>query len=130
MNSVLERMKIIFKTTDLDWMGYKVSRDNPFNFHHIREKRYGGKETIDNGAILSRRAHDHLHFLELYIPEAYDDWQRFFRYLNAKKEPLTEEDYEIIKKITYYEAMYAVRNKPRKIKTMKHTKTRRKGKIK
>lgn len=113
MRSVLCQMIKIFVPKNMDWMGYKVTNKNPYTYHHILERRYGGKETIENGAILSRNAHDHLNYLEVYVPEAYDDWQRFFRYLNSKMAPLTKEDLEIIKLITYYESMYTPRKSPR-----------------
>ena len=114
MNTVLCQLLRIFEPKNMDWMGYKVSKKNPYTYHHILERRYGGKLTIDNGAILTRLAHDHLNYLELYVPEAYD-WQRFFRYLNSKKAPLTKEDYEIIELITYYETKYKVRRTPREL---------------
>lgn len=123
MNTVLCQLMRIFETKNLDWMGYKVSKKNPYTFHHIVERRHGGKLTIENGAILTRIAHDHLNYLEAYVPEAYDDWQRFFRYINSKREPLTKEDYELIKLITYYETKYIPRETPRKLnKTKKKVK--------
>ena len=115
MNTVLCQLLRIFEPKNIDWMGYKVSKKNPYTYHHILERRYGGKLTVDNGAILSRLAHDHLNYLELYVPEAYDDWQRFFRFINSKKSPLTKEDYEMIKLITYYETKYKVRRTPREL---------------
>lgn len=122
MNTALCQLISIFEPKNIDWMGYKVTKKNPYTFHHIVERRYGGKLTIDNGAILSREAHDHLNYLEVYVPEAYVDWQCFFRYLNAKKQPLTKEDYEMIKTITYYETKYEPREKPRKIGIQKKKK--------
>lgn len=115
MNTVLCQLIRIFKQKNIDWMGYKVSRNNPYTYHHILERRYGGKLTIDNGAILTRQAHDHLNYLEAYVPEAYNDWNNLFKYFNAKKAPLTKEDYELIKMVTYYEAEYVPREKPRKL---------------
>ena len=122
MRSVLCQMIRIFKPKNMDWMGYKITNKNPYTYHHILERRYGGKEVVENGAILSRNAHDHLNYLEVFVPEAYDDWQRFFRYLNAKMEPLTKEDLEIIKLITYYEDKYTPRNKPKVLTGFNHKK--------
>ncbi len=122
MRSVLCQMIRIFMPKNIDWMGYKITKSNPYTYHHILERRNGGEETIENGAILSRNAHDHLNYLEIYVPEAYDDWQRFFRYLNAKMEPLTKEDWEIIKLITYYEDKYIPRKKPKDIGSKKQKK--------
>ena len=35
-------------------------------YHHILEKRRGGKRTLQNGAILMRVAHDYLNYLDRY----------------------------------------------------------------
>lgn len=122
MNTVLCQLIKIFDAKHIDWMGYKVTKKNPYTYHHILERRHGGKLTIDNGAILTRDAHDHLNYLEAYVPEAYDDWQRFFRYINAKKTPLSKDDLEVIKLITYYETKYDPRETPRKIGLQKKKK--------
>lgn len=34
------------------------------NYHHLQKKCDGGKETVENGAIISRRPHTWLHSLE------------------------------------------------------------------
>lgn len=126
MNTVLNQLIRIFEQKNIDWMGYKVTKKNPYTYHHILERRYGGKLSIDNGAILTRDAHDHLNYLEAYVPEAYDDWQRFFRYVNAKKRPLTKEDYELMKMIAYYETKYEPRENPRRIGVKKKKKVAKK----
>ena len=59
---VRERMITIYG--EACWMGYKLSKKNPFTYHHIIEKRNGGGVTIDNGAILTRIAHDDLNRIE------------------------------------------------------------------
>jgi len=128
MDAVLSQLIKIFEPKNVDWMGYKVTKQNPYTYHHIKEKRKGGKATIDNGAILSRQAHDHLNYLELYVPDAYNDWQNLFRYFNALKRPLTEKEHELIEKISYYETLYEERKYPRKIN--KKTKLKQKGKRK
>jgi len=127
MDAVLCQMIKIFEPKNTDWMGYKVTKKNPYTYHHILEKRKGGAQTIDNGAILSREAHDHLNYLELYVPQAYNDWQTLFKYFNKLKRPLTKEEYKLIETITYYETQYEERTKPRRINK---TKTKRKGKRK
>ena len=128
MDQVLCELIRIYEPKGIDWMGYKLSKKNPYTYHHIEEKRKGGKQTLDNGAILTRQAHDHLNYLELYVPDAYRDWQRVFKYFNALRRPLTEKEYEIIEKIAYYETQYEERKYPRKIN--KKTKTKKRGKKK
>ncbi len=55
-----------WKMVDTDWMGYKLQRGEIFTYHHlIVPKRFGGQETIDNGAILcGKTAHPYLHVIE------------------------------------------------------------------
>ena len=54
------------------FMGYKVSKDNPFTYHHLRKRCHGGKEEIKNGAILTKMAHQYLHILESRDEELYN----------------------------------------------------------
>lgn len=58
------------------WMGYEVKRDNPFTFHHIQKKCHNGKLEINNGAILTRNAHEFLHIIESRDLDMYE-------YINA-----------------------------------------------
>lgn len=51
------------------WLHYKLTRENPLTFHHIKPKRDGGKATEENGALLSRYAHDDFNILENMYPE-------------------------------------------------------------
>ena len=53
MKKITQEMIHIFKMTDFDWMGYELTKEaNYFTFHHIIKKEHGGKEKINNGAIL------------------------------------------------------------------------------
>lgn len=54
------------------FMGYKVSKDNPYTYHHIKKKENGGKEEKKNGAILTDIAHRYLHIIESRDKELYD----------------------------------------------------------
>ncbi len=51
---------------DVDWMGYKKSRNDIFTFHHlIVPNRKGGPYAVWNGAILNgNTAHPYLHVIE------------------------------------------------------------------
>lgn len=54
------------KRLKYDFMGYTFKLDKELSFHHlIIPKRFGGKETLQNGSILVRNtAHDYLHRIE------------------------------------------------------------------
>lgn len=54
------------------WMGYKVSKENPFTYHHLVKKEHGGKESLENGAILTDIAHRYLHIIESRDKELYE----------------------------------------------------------
>lgn len=73
------------------WMGYKVSRKNQYTFHHIKEKRNGGKEVIENGALLTRKAHDDLNELESEKRILYKKLNELFTMLNKTQAPPTKE---------------------------------------
>lgn len=46
------------------------------NYHHIDKKEHGGKETVENGFLINREAHDFLHNLENTDWELYDEiWE-------------------------------------------------------
>lgn len=72
-------------------MDVRLTRHNPYTFHHIKEERKGGLYIIDNGAILTKKAHTLLNYLEINEPKRYDEFQKLFKYLNKTEEPPKEE---------------------------------------
>lgn len=101
MKRVLRILVDIFQPDGTDWMNFALSRDNPYTYHHIVEKSKGGDKSIDNGAILTRRAHTFLHTLEKVCPDAYNDLQNVFLRINSSKQPITEEIIQEIDEILY-----------------------------
>lgn len=72
------------------------------NYHHLHKKCDGGKETVENGAILSRGPHTWLHKLEESDIQQYRDLNEALKCykicLEHKKEFALElEYYEIVK---------------------------------
>jgi len=61
---IVKLMIDIYNLDGIDFMGYTVSKDNPYTFHHLIKRCHGGKETIENGAILTKDAHEYLHLIE------------------------------------------------------------------
>lgn len=84
------------------WMGYKLCRENPYSYHHILEARKGGRITIDNGAILTRFAHDDLNALERKASYLYHDLNVLFKELNETRRPPTKEYFKEINGILVY----------------------------
>ena len=103
VNEVLIEMLNIYKPNDIDWMGYRMTPDNPYTFHHIVERRDGGRCEVTNGAILTENAHKYLNYLDLYSPEAYEEYQKIFRFINSLNGPIPEELYNDI-----YEEIYTL----------------------
>ena len=101
MKRVLRIMVDIFDPNGMDWMNFALTKDNPYTFHHIHEKHNGGDRSIDNGAILTRKAHDLLNMLEKFCPDAYDDLQSVFSKINGIKKPVSEEIIQEIDDILY-----------------------------
>lgn len=73
------------------WMGYKLTKENPYTYHHILEARNGGKVTIDNGAILTKYAHHDLNELENRASYLYCELNDMFKELNETRKPPTRE---------------------------------------
>lgn len=94
--SVMRDMLLIYNNSAYDWMGYKYSDYNYISYHHILEKRNGGNESIDNGALLSRTSHILLHRIEHYNYDLYLEWQNLFKYFNYLKRPLELEEFQFI----------------------------------
>ena len=101
MKRVLRIMVDIFQPEGIDWMNFGLSRDNPYTYHHIVERSKGGDKSIDNGAILTRKAHNFLHTLEKVCPDAYNDLQNVFTKINESKKPVLDEYIREIDEILY-----------------------------
>ena len=71
MNDVTVEMIKIYGTYKFDWMNFKICRDD-LTYHHIVKKENGGKLTIENGALLTKRAHEYLHSIERLDVDLYE----------------------------------------------------------
>lgn len=75
MKAITQEMIQIFHINKLgyDMMGYTFKRAGDLSYHHlVIPRRLGGKETIDNGAILKQStSHDYLHIIEKIDPETF-----------------------------------------------------------
>ena len=72
MKSVTNLMINEYGVRRVCFMGYKVSKDNPYKFNHLKKKEHEGKEDLKNGAILTDIAHKYLHIIESRDKELYD----------------------------------------------------------
>ena len=102
MDKVLIQMLEIYKPELWDnhcWLDYKLTRENPYTFHHIVEKRNGGARIITNGAILTLEAHRYLNFLDYKHHNVYKDLNCLFYDLNRTYAPPTEAYYDEVHNI-------------------------------
>ena len=81
------------------WMGYRLTKNNPFTFHHIFEQRVGGKDLIENGALLTKFAHRDLNTMDLHVKPLYKDLNILFKELNNTKKAPTIDYYKEVNKI-------------------------------
>ena len=85
MNSIKKEMLKIYKPiSGLDWMNYKLVKKD-LTYHHLLKKSDGGKETIDNGALLMPISHQYLHLIECKDIETYNAINKLFSYINMQK---------------------------------------------
>lgn len=68
-------------------------------YHHILEKRNGGKAILENGALLARSSHDYLNYLDTDYHKIYNELNELFYYLNRTYKPPTEEYYDEVHKV-------------------------------
>lgn len=90
-----EMLKIYKPISNLDWMNYKLVKKD-ITYHHIVKKEHGGKETIDNGALLMPIAHQYLHLIECKDLKTYDNINKIFVFINEQQYEPTIEQREII----------------------------------
>ena len=91
MKNITKLMIEQYNVKKIDWMGYKLNKDNPYTYHHILKKENGGKERIENGAILTRIAHEYLHKIECKDIELYN-------YINNVLKQINEQGFEPLKR--------------------------------
>lgn len=85
MKEVLRLMINQYNIHKIDWMGYKVNKDNPYTYHHCYvKKEHGGKETIENGAVLTKIAHEYLNIIESRDIELYNLINNVLKQINEQ----------------------------------------------
>ena len=78
------------------WIPYKKEI---LTFHHILEKRNGGKEVWENGALLSSTSHQYLNYLDYKYHKIYKELNDMFHDLNRTYAPPTTDYYKEINHI-------------------------------
>ena len=99
---VLLQMIEIYRPDVTDWMQYQITRRNILTLHHIRKACEGGFTCVDNGAILTRKAHQVLNMVEAIDGVLYDEWNDLFALINQGKQPPCKEYVREGKKLKNY----------------------------
>lgn len=97
MRDITKRMIKIYNLDKLCFMGYTL--DRTASFHHIIKREHGGKETIENGAVLNKNAHEYLHIIEYKDIGTYIAINKILKIINEQRDRPTTEQLEIISKI-------------------------------
>ena len=84
MKNIKEEMIKIYNTYKLDWMNYIII-NNDLTYHHIIKIEEGGKTTIDNGALLTQRAHNYLNIIEKTDIDIYNRINKILKEINNNK---------------------------------------------
>lgn len=85
MNIKREMLKIYKPISGLDWMNYKLVKED-VTYHHCVKSSDGGKKTIENGALLMPVAHQYLHLIECVDIRYYDKLNAMFKLINEQRE--------------------------------------------
>lgn len=84
-NIVCKMLKIYVPYSGLDWMNYRLVKED-ISFHHIKKKVDGGKKSIENGAILQgNTSHPYLHLIENIDIDTYLELNEIFKDINMQK---------------------------------------------
>lgn len=93
MNEMLQFMLIIFGTSEYDWLGFKVTGNNPLTCHYIRKYNDGGEKTVNNMALLTIGAHRYLHDIEQFDIELYNKINMFLKNINQQRRYPNNDEY-------------------------------------
>lgn len=90
-----EMLRIYRPVSGFDWMNYKLVKKD-VTFHHIVKKCDGGREWIENGALLMPEPHQYLHIIEFKDWKTYKHINDIFKMVNEQRYEPTEEQREAI----------------------------------
>lgn len=90
-NITREMLKIYIPYSNLDWLNYRIVKNN-LTYHHIKKRENGGKMKISNGAILMPSGHQFLHLIEYKDIDTYVAINKMFKIINTQQcEPSMEQ---------------------------------------
>lgn len=97
MKEVTRELIRIYKPLDnLDWLNYRITKQNPLTYHHIVKREHGGLMTLENGALLTVIGHRYLHIIECKDYQIYMAISKMLELINKQKHAPTQEQREIM----------------------------------
>lgn len=84
MNGSLRKLIKRGLVTEIDWMNFKINRDNRLTYHHINKVVDGGTKSKDNGAPLTKNAHSILNIMESKDTERYKHINQMLKIINLQ----------------------------------------------
>lgn len=97
MKPITKEMIKIYNLDKFCFMGYKL--DKNATYHHIVKRCDGGRETIENGAVLNQDAHEYLHILEYKDIDTFIAINKILKIINDQHAKPTVEQMQIISKL-------------------------------
>lgn len=97
MKNITREMIKIYNLDKLCFMGYTL--DRTASYHHIIKREHGGKETIENGAVLNKNAHEYLHIIEYKDYDTFIAINKILKIINNQRDKPTKEQLQIISKL-------------------------------
>lgn len=113
MKKVLKLLVNKFAITEYDWMNFRITKENPLTFHHIKKAAQGGEELLENGAPLTKYAQEYLHLIETCNFKLYRRLNRIFVEINEQGFAPTQRQEQKIEllllefEVRYYEQLKA-----------------------
>ena len=96
MKSITKEMLKIYKPlSGLDWMNYRIVRQD-MTAHHIIKREDGGKLELGNVAPLMSVSHQYLHLIEFKDIETYNLLNKMFSIVNEQRTEPTPEQRQLI----------------------------------
>ena len=91
-NQILLRQLIeIYQPNGFDWLMYQITKKNTLTLHHVDELSEGGKLSINNAALLTKKSHRALNMCESRDTYLYVVINEFFREVIENAGPMTPE---------------------------------------
>lgn len=90
-----DMLKIYKPYSNLDWMNYKLVKNN-VTAHHIIKKCDGGELVQENIALLMPVSHEYLHLIECKDIKIYEMINKMFKIINYQQHEPTLEERNII----------------------------------